>query len=62
MKTLLKYQKSQFIIKENIDGNTKLVLYCYSTDEARKRLKIVTNTEYTNEFLENMHTGQIIQL
>lgn len=62
MKSLLKYQKSQFIIKENIDGNTKLVFYCYSIDKTRKRLKSITGIEYSNQFLESLQNGQVINL
>lgn len=62
MKSLLKYQKSQFIIKENIDNNTKLVFYCFSVNEARKRLKSITGNEYSNEFLESLQNGQVINL
>ena len=62
MKTLLKYQKSQFIIKENVDGNTKIAFYCYSIDEALKRLKFITGNSYTSKFLESLQNGQVINL
>lgn len=62
MKTLLKYQKSQYIIKENIDNNTKLVFYCFSVDKTIKRLKSMTGNEYSNKFLESLQNGQVINL
>lgn len=62
MKSLLKYQKAQYIIKENIDDNTKPIFYCFSVDETRKRLKTLTGNDYSNDFLESLQNGQVINL
>ena len=57
MKTLLKYQKSEFIIQEN-----GFVHYCYSVEQTIKRLKSVTGNDYLSQFLENLKNGQRVNL
>ena len=57
MKSLLKYQKSEFIIQKN-----GFVHYCYSIEQTIKRLKSLTGNDYSYQFLENLKNGQRISL
>lgn len=57
MKSLLKYQKSEFIIQEN-----GIIHYCYSIEQTIKRLKSLTGNDYSSQFLENLKNGQRISL
>lgn len=57
MKSLLKYQKSEFIIQEN-----EFVHYCYNIEQTIKRLKSITGNDYSYQFLENLKNGQRINL
>jgi hypothetical protein len=57
MKTLLKYQKSEFIIQES-----GFVHYCYSIEQIIKRLKSLTGNDYSYQFLENLKNGQRVSL
>lgn len=57
MKSLLKYQKNQYIIQEN-----GFVHYCYSIEQTIKRLKSLTGNDYSSQFLENLKNGQRVNL
>lgn len=57
MKSLLKYQKNQYIIQEN-----EFVHYCYSIEQTIKRLKSITGNDYSYQFLENLKNGQRVNL
>ncbi len=57
MKSLLKYQKNQYIIQEN-----RFVHYCYSVEQTIKRLKSLTGNDYSGQFLENLKNGQRVNL